>query len=139
MKTGEQDTVGSRHKESRPENKVTRACSTERCKDKLRIRLSDDSGALRFEAIEIVAAPQCRDIEATLREYLVGRSLADVDLDYMQGLQCAADGECMRAVIREVENYQRLFLPRGRRSGQVHEEGGPQGSDLKPHRGKRAS
>ena len=80
-----------------------------KCKDKLRLRLSDESSILRFEAFEIVGAPQCREIEATLREYLVGRSLAEVDLDYLRGLTCPADGECVLAVIREVQKYQHLF------------------------------
>ena len=82
----------------------------EDCHDKLRFRLNDDSGVLRFVEFEIRSAPICRDVEKTLREYLVGRALAEVDLDYLRRLTCAGNGECMRAVIREVQKYQRLFV-----------------------------
>ena len=81
----------------------------EDCQDRLRIRLSDRSGDLRFEAFEIVNAPECREIEAALRCYLVGRPLAEVDLDYLRELRCPANGECARAVIDEVQKCQRLF------------------------------
>lgn len=54
-------------------------------------------------------APQCRDIERTLRNYLVDRPLAHVDLDYLQRLGRRANGGCVRAVIRELQKYQGLF------------------------------
>ena len=73
--------------------------STEECRDRLRFRLSDDSGVPRFEEFAIVDAPDCRDMQHTLREYLVGRSLADVDLDFLRGLKCPANSECLRALI----------------------------------------
>ena len=80
------------------------------CHDKLRFRLNDDSGVLRFVEFEIRSAPTCRDVEKTLREYLVGRALADVDLEYLRNLACTGNGECMQAVIREVQKYQYLFV-----------------------------
>jgi len=82
----------------------------EDCRDKLRFRLNDASGSLRFMEFEILNAPTCRDMEKTLREYLVGRALAEVDLDYLRKLTCAGNGECMQAVIREVQKYQHLFV-----------------------------
>ena len=81
----------------------------EDCRNRLRIRLSDDNGVLRFEEFEIVGAPECQDIAATLREYLVGRTLPETDLDYLRRLRCPADGGRARAVIEEVEKCQRLF------------------------------
>ena len=84
--------------------------SAEDCHDKLRFRLNDDSGILRFMEFEIRSAPTCRDVEKTLREYLVGRALAEVDLDYLRKLTCTGNGECMQAVIREVQKYQGLFV-----------------------------
>ena len=83
-------------------------CKAE-CKDRLRVRMSDASGDLRFEAFEIVNSPACREIEATLRDYLVGRSLEDVDLGYLRGLTCPEDGEPALAVLQEVEKCKRLF------------------------------
>ena len=82
----------------------------EDCHDKLRFRLNDDSGVLRFVEFEIRSAPTCQDMEGTLREYLVGRALTDVDLEYLRNLACTGNGECMQAVIREVRKYQRLFV-----------------------------
>lgn len=81
----------------------------EDCRNRLRFRLNDDSGVLRFEEFEILDPSRCGATERTLREYLVGRALADVDLDYLRKLTCAGDGECMQAVIREVEKQQHLF------------------------------
>ena len=83
--------------------------SVEDCHDKLRFRLNDDSGVLRFMEFEILNAPTCQSVEKTLHEYLVGRALAEVDLDYLRKLRCTGNGECMQAVIREVQRYQRLF------------------------------
>ena len=82
----------------------------EDCHDRLRFRLNDDSGVLRFMEVDIRNAPTCRDVEKKLREYLVGRALGDVDLEYLRKLACTGDGECMQAVIREVQKYQHLFV-----------------------------
>ena len=79
------------------------------CHDRLRFRLNDDDGVLRFMEFEILNASRCRGMEETLREYLVGRALADVNLDYLRKLSCTGDGECMQAVIREVQKHQHLF------------------------------
>ena len=79
------------------------------CHDRLRFRLNDDSGVLRFMEFEILNPSRCRDVEETLREYLVGRALVDVDLDYLRELTCTGDGECTQAVIREVKKHQHLF------------------------------
>ena len=94
--------------------------SASECSDRLRFRLSDDSGVLRFEEFTIVDALDCGDMQQTLREYLVGRSLADVDVDFLRGLKCPADGQCLHALIRAVEKYQQLFTQKtgiGPRSG----------------------
>lgn len=83
---------------------------SESCHDNLRFRLNDDDGLLRFVEFEILNASRCRGMEETLREYMVGRALADVDLDYLRKLTCKGDGECTQAVIREVEKHQHLFV-----------------------------
>lgn len=83
---------------------------SEDCRDKLRFRLNDNSGVLRFMEVEIRNTPACRDTEEALRKHLVGRALADVDLDYLRKLTCPGNGECMLAVIREVQKYQHLFV-----------------------------
>jgi hypothetical protein len=48
-------------------------------------------------------------MEETLRQYLLGRALADVDLRYLQALACGGNGDCMQALIREMQKYQYLF------------------------------
>ena len=83
---------------------------SEDCYDRLRFRLNDDSGVLRFMEFEILNPTRCRDVEETLREYLVGRALADVDLDYLRELTCTGSGECMQTVIHEVQKHQHLFV-----------------------------
>ena len=83
---------------------------SESCQNKLRFRLNDDDGMLRFVEFEVLNASGCRGMAETLREYMLGRALADVDLDYLHNLTCAGDGECMRAIIREVEKHQHLFI-----------------------------
>lgn len=82
---------------------------SEGCHDRLRFRLNDNDGLLRFVEFEILNASRCRGIEVTLREYFLGRALADVDLDYLRKLACAGSGECMQAVIRKVEKHRHLF------------------------------
>ena len=82
---------------------------TEDCRDRLRFRLNDDSGILRFVEFEILNTSTCQGVEKTLREYLVGRALAEADLDYLRNLTYTGSGECMQAVIREVQKHQHLF------------------------------
>jgi len=84
--------------------------STNECLDKLRFRLSDEGGTLRFAAFAIAGALECAATEAALRDYLIDRPLADVDLNYLRSLSCAEDGACVRAVIKEVQKYQHLFV-----------------------------
>ena len=79
------------------------------CRSQLRFRLNDDSGVLRFVEFEILEPSRCGDTESVLREYLLGRALAEVDVEYLRKLTCAGNGECMQAVIREVEKQQHLF------------------------------
>jgi len=86
----------------------------EDCHARLRFRLNDDSGVLRFMEVEIPNASTCRDMEQLLQEYLVARALADVDSDYLRNLAGTGNGECMQAVIRAVRKYQHLF-------GRAHE------------------
>ena len=78
--------------------------------DRLRLRLNDDDGVLRFVDFEILDASRCRGTERLLQEYFVGRALADVDFDYLRGLICEGNGECIHAVIREVNKHLCLFV-----------------------------
>ena len=84
------------------------------CRDKIRFALSDESGELRFTSFDIVDMPECQDLARALQEYLLDRPLAEVDLDYLVGLRCRANGECVQGMIRMVDEYQAMFaLGRG--------------------------
>jgi hypothetical protein len=80
------------------------------CHDRLRLRLNDDDGVLRFVNFEILNALRCRGIETALQGYFVGRALADIDFEYLRGLMCRGNGECIHAVIREVNKHLCLFV-----------------------------
>lgn len=80
------------------------------CCGQPRFRLSDASGVLRFEEFRIAGAPECSHLEEAIRAYLLGRPLAEVDLAVLRGIQCPANGGCLREVIGEVQKHQRLFV-----------------------------
>ena len=82
------------------------------CRDRLRFRLNDDDGVLRFVNFEILNASKCRGITNTLQEYFIGRALAEVDFDYLRRLMCRGNGECIDAVIREVNRHLCSFVRR---------------------------
>ena len=84
--------------------------STGGCYDKIRFTLNDSSGVLRFESFDIVDSPECTDIARTLREYLVGRPLAEVDLEYISGLWCWGNAECMKTVVQVIQEHRELFF-----------------------------
>jgi hypothetical protein len=78
--------------------------------DRLRFRLNDENGVLCFTEFEILNPQRCRDLAEPLRQYLVGRPLADVDPDDLRNHMHAGDGECIEAIIRELLKQQRLFI-----------------------------
>lgn len=90
--------------------------------DRLRFRLNDDKGVLCFTEFEILNPLRCRGVEGVLREYLLGRPLADIDPADLRKEMPAGNGECAEAVIREVLKHQRLFV-QSVRIDQRHAEG----------------
>ena len=83
----------------------------ENCADRVRFTLSDEDGELRFVSFDIVGAPECKNLTAALRDYLIGRKLADVDLHHLRGFRCSGNGECVRAVIDTVAEHQVMLVP----------------------------
>lgn len=81
----------------------------EECVDKIRFTLGDETGVLRVEDFDIVDAPQCWDLADALKKYLIGRPLAEVDLDYIRSLRCRGDGRCMRAIVEAIAEYHGMF------------------------------
>ncbi len=92
--------------------------ASQECRDRIRFTLSNETGVQRFKAFELVDDPECGEMGKFLREYLVGRPLAEVDLDYlrslkcpyMRSLECQESGGCVLAIIDVIREYQDLFV-----------------------------
>jgi len=81
----------------------------DQCLDKLQFTLSDESGVLRFKSFDIADAPECWQIAKTLRQYLVGRALDDVDVDYIRSLSCSGSGVCIEKIATVVAEYREMW------------------------------
>lgn len=81
------------------------------CRDKVRFALSDSTGTLRFTDFDIVDAPECREVAQKLRGQLLGRPLADLDLDYIRGLSCGGNGQCIRDIVSVIEDHRAMLAP----------------------------
>ena len=86
-----------------------RMCAVKQCYDSIRFSLSDLRGQMRFETFDIVDMPECQDVAAELRKYLVGRPLAQVDVQRIRLMECADKYGCVADVVRVVREQQRLF------------------------------
>jgi len=82
----------------------------ETCADRIRFSLSDASGKLAFSAFEFVNGGTCPEAEQRLREYLLGRPLADVDLRVVEKLSCADGRECFAQIAAVIREHQELFV-----------------------------
>lgn len=79
------------------------------CADKIRFALSDKTGVLRVVDFDIVDAPQCAEIAEALKQYLTGRPIVEVDLEYIQSLRCRGDARCMRTIVDTITQYHEMF------------------------------
>jgi len=79
------------------------------CYDNIRFALSDQGGQMCFESFDIIDMPECQNVTARLREYLVHRSLGQVDVRRIQSMQLAATAMCIPDVARAVHELKRLF------------------------------
>ena len=84
------------------------------CYDSIRFSLSDLSGQMRFESFDVVDTPDCEDVAASLREYLVRRPLAEVNVERIRSMECDGRCTCLGEVARVVREQQRLFGHRDR-------------------------
>jgi hypothetical protein len=84
------------------------------CDDNVRFALSDDTGDLHFTAFDIVNAPECAGLVEELREKLLGRSLAQIDVAEIQRISCHGKGQCMQTIVRTITECQDMFLQRRR-------------------------
>ena len=81
------------------------------CRNKVRFALSDSTGALRFTDFDIVDAPECSQVKGTLKEYLLGRPLAELDLGYIRQMTCDGNGQCFRDIVSAIENSLAILTP----------------------------
>jgi len=79
------------------------------CRNKVRCALSDRTGQLGFENFDIVNAPECTDTASRIRQYLVGRPLADVDPGRIREIGRDGNPLCARVVAHLVEQSQWTF------------------------------
>ena len=79
------------------------------CYDSIRFSLSDLSGQMRFESFDLVDMPDCEDVAASLREYLVRCPLAEVDVERIRSMECDGRCTCLGEVARVVREQQHLF------------------------------
>lgn len=88
----------------------------DQCRDRVRCGLSDTTGVLRFENFDIADAPDCADTAATLREYLVGRALAETDPERIRELGRITNPLCAQVVAHLVRESQETFVHRRKSS-----------------------
>ena len=79
------------------------------CTDKMRFTLSDDTGVLRVVDFHIKDAPQCSDLAEALKQHLIGRPVAEIDVDYIRSLRCPGDAKCLRAIVDAIVEYHNMF------------------------------
>ena len=90
---------------------IRRAVITEQeCRDSMRCGLSDRTGTLRFDTLDIVASPDCIEIATALRGYLVGRALAEADAAHIRQLGGMTHPLCAGVVAGLVQRAQSTFL-----------------------------
>jgi len=80
------------------------------CRNRVRCALSDSSGQLRVESFNIVDTPECQEMAEHLREYLVGKALAEVDAEHVRELARGAHPVCALEVSRLVRECQETFV-----------------------------
>ena len=83
------------------------------CRDKVRFSLSDSTGTLRFTDFDIVDAPECGQVAGTLKEYLLGRPLAELDLDHIRQMTCPGNGQCIRDIVSVIGDSLSTLVPDG--------------------------
>lgn len=82
----------------------------EDCRRRIRCMMSDRTGELRFEAFEIVDAPQCAATVERIRQYLLGRPLAEVDPGRIREIGRDENPLCARVVAQMVAESRRTFV-----------------------------
>ena len=84
--------------------------SADDCYDKMRFSLSDKSGELRFVHFDIEQAPECANVVQQMRNILLNKRLADIDLAEIRMLSCPGSGQCIHTVVKVIEEHQERFL-----------------------------
>ncbi len=83
--------------------------SIHNCADKIRFSLNDRSGQLCFEQFDIIDHPECANIAEQMREVIIGKPLAEIDLDALQSIECRGSRGCIDAACEVIAECQRMF------------------------------
>lgn len=81
----------------------------------IRFKLTDKGGTIRFDAFEVVAGVLACDVVVDLREFLVGKALADITYDELfSRFGRRVELQQLDDLYRLIENY-RTFFSDGRK------------------------
>ena len=80
------------------------------CKDNVRFSLSDESGYLSFKSFDIINTPECGKLARGLREYLLGRPLNEIDIDFIRSRECPHEkGLCVKQITAVIAEHLEFF------------------------------
>ena len=79
------------------------------CEDKIKFSLSDRGGELRFTEFNIAGDSSCAVMEDRMREYVMARPLAEIDVEFIRSLDCSGGNRCGLAIAKVIEDHQSLF------------------------------
>ena len=79
------------------------------CNHSTRFSHSDLSGPMRFDSFDVADIAECKAVAVSLREYLVRRPLAEVDVERIRSMERDGTCLCVREVARVVRERQGLF------------------------------
>ena len=88
------------------------------CYDKVRFKLSDETGDLRFTSFEIINSPECARQVEEIRAKLLGQRLADINTAEILRISCSGNGQCTKTIVNIITEYQDRFLHNRRRDNQ---------------------
>jgi len=81
------------------------------CRNEVRFALSDSTGPLRFTGFDMVDAPECGKVAGRLKEHLLVRPPAELDLGHIRQATCAGNGQCIRDIADVTENSLAISAP----------------------------
>jgi hypothetical protein len=84
------------------------------CYERIRYTMNDDTGELRFTSFRILGGAECREVERTLKEYLLSRPLRDLEASRIKRMECPRGRQCIETMAQTVAELQSLVAGEGR-------------------------